>query len=319
MSVCRFKKMLWCSINISTIFILCSSPSYSEEKVIFKFNPPDGISYRQMYSAEQIKDFGGIKKQINLTEETVKVVIKKDEKGYLLMAKPFLVTMTRDGHLVPESNLKLMLGINYVLHLDAKGLFLNIDGFEEFVNILKAELPEDIAKEALKNINVEAMIDKEEDEYSNRIGDLIGREIKVGDTWYMDGKSILPDGNTVDYTSVYRLKEMVSCGATRCAKIEYHYDANPAGLRTIINEFYTGLDEKMGERLRGMNSVDTKFFGNGTRLVDPKTMLIYLEDMHEVTEVPMTLANNAKISMMLTENKHYGYKYDQSGETKDEY
>jgi hypothetical protein len=289
-------------------------PAFAQETVTFKFNPPDGITYRETYSAERIKEYGTLKKQVDLTEGTVKVVITKTPQGYSLKAAPLLITMTRDGQPVPDSITKPMFDMKYNLRLDPDGRFIHVEGFEEFVENMKAGLPANTPAELLKSISVEALVNKEQAEYNGRVGDFIGREFKIGEHWQGESQFTLPDGNVIDYTTVFVLREMVPCGQTNCVKIEYQYDANPAGLKKFMEGLVDGLDEMTEGKLEEMDLGDIKLSGSGTRLIDPATMLIYSEEMNRVTEMPMTLPNGATIAMKMTEAKKYGYKYDQTKE-----
>lgn len=301
-------------LKILIVFWLMASPASAQETVTFKFNPPDGITYRETYSAERIKEYGALKKQVDLTEGTVKVVITKTPEGYSLTAAPLLITMTRDGQPVPDSMTKPMFDMKYNLRLDPDGRFIHVEGFEEFVENMKAGLPANTPAEILNNISVEAMVNKEKAEYNGRVGDYIGREFKIGEHWQGESQFTLPDGNVIDYTTVFVLREMVPCGQTNCVKIEYQYDANPAGLKKFMDGLVDGLDEMAEGKLEEVDLGEIKLSGNGIRLIDPATMLIYSEEMNRVTEMPMTLPNGAKIAMKMTETKNYGYKYDQTKE-----
>lgn len=296
---------------LTVLLFLVQSAAIAEEKVTFHFNPPDGISYRETYSAQKTKEFGSLKKQVDQTEGTVKVVIKKTEQGYSLKAVPLLITMTRDGQPVPDSITKPMFEMKYDLQLDPDGRFVNVTGFEEFVEKMRAGLPQNTPEEILKSISVEAMINKEKAEYNGRVGDFIGREIAVGETWLAESQFTLPDGNTIEYTAVFILREMVPCGQTLCARIEYQYDANPAGLKKFLDGMYGGIKEMAEGALDAVDLGEVKLSGSGVRLIDPQTMLIYSEEMNRLFETPMTLANGAKIPVTMTEVKQYGYKYDQ--------
>ncbi|MGE0269358.1 MAG: hypothetical protein AB7S78_12985 [Candidatus Omnitrophota bacterium] len=293
------------------IFLLMTRTAAAQETVRFVFNPPDGISYRETYSAQRTKEFGSLKKQVDQTEGTVKVVIKKTEQGYSLKAVPLLITMTRDGQPVPDSITQPMFDMKYDLHLDPDGHFVYVNGFEEFVEKMKAGLPANTPAEILKSISVEAMVNKEKAEYNGRVGDFIGREITVGETWLSESQFTLPDGNTIEFTAIFILRDMVPCGQTRCARIEFQYDANPAGLTKFMDGMYGGIKEMADGALDAVDLGDVKLSGSGVRLIDPQTMLIYSEEMNRLFETPMTLANGAKIPVTMTEVKQYGYKYDQ--------
>ncbi|MBZ0165356.1 MAG: hypothetical protein K8I00_01025 [Candidatus Omnitrophica bacterium] len=275
----------------------------------FVFNPPDGITYKETATMTRSKDMGSFGKQVDKSEQFMDVRIQRTPEGYNILSTLRDMTFTRDGQKITEPFLTAMLGISMEYQLDPLGYIQDITGLAAVLDKMLASMP-DLPPTVKQVLSEDALKNKSMTEYNGRIGDFIGKTFEIGDVWSTESEFTLPDGTTIDYLSVIRFKSMEPCGQTRCVRVEYVYDADPATLKNFVQDIYDELDPAVKQNLEKLTVTETRINGSGTRLIDPATMLIYDEELNRTISVPMALPEQGKIPVVMTETRVYQFDYE---------
>ncbi len=295
--------------TVSLILIFMATAPSAARAGQFVFNPPDGVKYIETASMTRSKDMADLGKQVDRTEQIIDVMMEKNDDGYRLKSTLREMTFTRNGQIVQEPFLDAMLDMTMTYDIGPDGNVRDIIGLDKVIDKMLANLPE--LPPSVKNvINEDAMKKKSIVEYNGRIGDFIGREYEIGDVWTSESQFTLPDGTSVDYMTVIRFTGTADCGQTRCVRVEYVYDADPAVLKNFIADVYEDLDPEATLYLDQISATDMKISGSGKRLIDPDTMLIYDEELNRRIEMPMDIPGRGRVPMVMTETRLYEYNYD---------
>lgn len=275
----------------------------------FTFNPPDGITCTVTSSISKIKEFDEIdKKQVDQGEMTSIVSIHKNPQGYTMNNKLTSVQMTRDGQPIPDPISLSMKDLEIIYHLNLQGHIMNIDGYDRLIEKIKSNFPS-LPPTIMNVINEDALINEEITEYNGRVGDFIGKDFQIGDVWETESEFQLPDGNIMDFFVTTKFIKMQPCANTQCVRIEYNYDTDAEGFSDLVEGVIQDL-KNQSEKIEDMHFSEITMFGDGMRLIDPNTMLVYEEQMNRTMQLPVEVPNKGSVQVRMIENKKHTYKCD---------
>jgi hypothetical protein len=170
-------------------------------------------------------------------------------------------------------------------------------------------LPPEMVKSLASVINEDAMIDKEATEWDARISSFVGQTVKMGDLWTSTDELALPTGQSVVYHTATKFVEKVKCGTHDCVRIQFWYNSDAGALQAfvgkVLNDFADSAGTPQVKEISGAEIV-----GEGERIIDPTTMLIYAESISRTVTMQMDVPGKGKVTVTGRETREIIFDYN---------
>ena len=295
----------------ASLFILCYCGlvfTASAQEVRFRFDPPEDFpAYISTFKSERITDMGALGKRTLVSEGRATITVDKNPDGYSVTFAPLSFTMTQDGAPVKNPILDFLQNITVTYELDVDGELVEIGGieglFDEFIASLPPGLPPNIAA----MLNADAFRDKTVQEWEARIGQFVGMDVDIGDVWAGVEQVPLPVVGTMAFYSATKFAEQVKFDGVDCVRIQFSYNTDADELKEFMGELWENLADMVGsEDLPSVS--DAKIVGEGERIIDPTTMLIYSETGRRTWKTTVDIPGQGTVEMVVVEKREYGYE-----------
>ncbi len=302
-------KLLFLFLVLS--FILAGN-AFSKD-IMFSFTPKDGTTVTQKLSTTREKHLGPAGTQIDESFSITKVTYRKTKEGWDVKAQPISSVMKRNGQEVNNPVVSLLSKLSITYKLDQDGFLKDIIGFETLMETVNSQFSPEVAQKLAPMLNKESLKQKEAAEWNGRIGDYLGKEISVGDTWQYEVPFKLPNGVNLNYKVRTHFKKQIPCGTSKCILIEQVYDSAGEGMGDLMNDAAKSLPEGVEEKEQSVPNVrqsGSSIQGRVTRLIDPTTMNIYEEELERTMQMEMDVPGQGRISTKMIEKRSYEYEYE---------
>lgn len=304
----RKKKLL--AVFVAIVFSTSTNVGQLRtQDITFNFNPPDGLIYYQTQITTKITTMGSSEKRTDITESKSKIEVKKTSKGYSITATPLAAIMTRNGEEVNNPVLSLLQNLSIVYEADEQGQLTSIKGFDKLSEILKASFPQHVVEQLSTLLNEEALVNKETAEWNGRIGDFAGAQVSIGDVFTSVSEFPLPTGESVKYYTATKIEEKAHCGNHNCVKIAFSYNSNPEALKEFVGDAIQDIAQSAGKSDVNFSLSQVEITGEGERLIDPTTMLIYSELIKRNMQMEMEVPGQGKLPTTQIEERKYIFEY----------
>jgi hypothetical protein len=292
---------------ITLSLIIYVSVSQAQEAV-FRFMPPNGISYTETYKRTLEKNFGNLRTDSEFTEAKTKISIIKEGQDYLVIATPTEIKVIQNGQVVDNPIVNLPLNRKIIYRINENGKIKDIKGYESFIKDIKERLPP-ASRNALleKLLNAEAMIEKEIVEWNGRVGIFVGEKVSVGDRWYTEDEFTLPTGDTLKFYNVIEFSKIWTAGSKKLVKISFVYDTDVDVIKQVFEDTSKTISEHYQIPLIQIDKPSLS--GGGERIVDANTMLIQSETIWRVMTMKTTLPGQDELWSTTKETREYSFQY----------
>ncbi|ROL61644.1 hypothetical protein D9V86_04740 [Bacteroidetes/Chlorobi group bacterium ChocPot_Mid] len=278
------------------------------QEINFKFNPPD-TTYKEILRTKKVTIVNGKKQKEDEIKVTTKYDIKKVASGYELKQSPLAISSKRDGKMFHNPIFMFLTNIPTKGEIDKNGNLTHVIGYEHIIPRAQTELPKEVVESMMLVANEEAMINKAKAEWNARISEFSGNTFHLGDMLSAQGKFPLPNGEVLTFFSVIKIADTLEFMGNKCIKITFHNSSSPEELASILGYSQDDLKEVFDVNANSDISTQIKLSGDGYRIIDPETMLIFEEKTFRCVEMKdEQIGNESKIITTL-ETKEYEYQY----------
>ena len=295
----------------ASLFILCYCGlvfTATAQEVRFRFDPPENFPpYISTFKSERITDMGALGKRILASEGRATITVDKNPDGYSVTFAPLSFTMTQDAAPVENPILDFLQNITVTYELDVDGKLVEISGVEGLFDEFRASLPPGLPPNVTAMLNADAFRDKTVQEWESRIGQFVGMDVDIGDVWAGVEQVPLPVGGTMAFYSATKIAEQVKFDGVDCVRIQFAFNTDAEEL----NDFMGVLWEDIAEMLE-TEEIPTvsgsEVVGEGERIIDPTTMLIYSETTNRTMKSSVDVPGQGTVEMVVVEKREYGYE-----------
>lgn len=304
-------------IVISTLFIAPLAvlaqgavPPQTKE-FTFRFQPPDGTSVRQTYKLERKRTIEGQPTTRDEAETVTEGVFRRAGDGFEYSPKMISTSMRRNGAVIndPVSGLLSKVQVTYVISKGAEAT--DIRGFDEVERMVKSTMPPQLAAALAPILNESTLVAQQKAEWNARYSDFADGTFKIGDVIDVQAPQRLPNGETINYTIRTSFPSWELCPAGMCVRITQIYESDAAELAKLLdgvvgNVASAASASQMAPKVEGGA---TRITGSLSRLIDPKTMLIYSEQVRRVISMRIQVPEQGTLPTVQEESRNYTYNY----------
>jgi hypothetical protein len=260
-----------------------------DESVSFTFAPPDGTTYVQ--TTETVRELASPdgKRHVDRTESKAKVDIRRTPRGFVITTTPIAMTMSRDGASIKDPALDILddTAVKYVV--SPRGQLERVEGFEDVARRIRESYPPEVAVAVERLLGPGTLAARVQAEWKGRIGDFAGRSFPIGKAWDSGAAFTFPNGRHLDYFIRTEIVGRTPCTGGSCVEVRFRYDSDPRALGALSARVPDAGDGSGGE----VRATLAALAGAGTRVIDPKTMLVYSERIVRTMKVQTDLPDGS--------------------------
>jgi|GEM_PF-4298044 len=289
-------------------FLMFVSNSLFSQEIYFTFNPPD-TTYKEILKTRKTTLVNGKKQKEDEISVTTKYDIKKVAGGFELKQSPLAISSKRDGKMFHNPIFMFLTNIPTRGEIDGKGNLKHVVGYEHIIPRAQTELPKEVVEAMMLVANEEAMISKAKADWNARISEFSGNSFHVGDMLSAQGKFSLPNGEVLTFFSVIKIADTVDYMGEKCVKILFRNSSIPEELASFMGYHEEEMKDIFDINANAELTTQIKLSGDGERIINPATMLIYGEKTYRCVEMKdEDMGSESKIITTL-ESKEYTYIY----------
>jgi len=297
--------------SVFCLFAMTTSTFAGETS--FKFNPPDGSTFTLNIKTIKSTSMGPMMGRSEDGELVSKYTIKKTADGYRMVGESVSHTMTRDGNKTENPVMEMLKDIPITTNIDKNGHAVSVMGYDKFIEKMNESLPPEAVEQLAPMFNEESMSRNVMSEWNGRIGNLVGRSCKVGETWTAIDEIEMPGRGPMMFYTAFKITEKVNIKGHDCVKVEFAYNSDPASLTEFIEKTVGEIVDEAGGEVQVPDVTMGSITGKGERTIDPATMLIYSEKMTRTIKMVMQMmaqGQQQKMEMTADETREYIYDYE---------
>lgn len=288
-------------------------PAPVAETFAFKFQPPDGIRVRLSYKLQRSRLIEGQPPTKDESETQTEGRFRRSGDGYEYSPRTTAIAMRRNGAPINDPILGLLAKVPVTYLISAGGEAVSVKGFGEIDALMKASLAPQVAAALKPLLNEASLVANEKAEWNARYADFADADFTMGEVIDVEAPQQLPNGQTMTYTVRTRFAGWEACPAGRCVRIEQVYESDAAELAKMAQGVATRVADaaSMPSVATGASSAaPARVTGSLVRSIDPKTMLIYAEEVRRVMSMKLQLPGLGLLPVVQEEVRVYAYRYD---------
>ena len=274
----------------------------------FRFQPPDGVRFKVQYTHQRVRTLEGQPPTRTESDSLTEGSFRRTGKQFEYRPRIVTMNMRRNGVPVNDPTLPLLTGLQVTYLISPEGEATAIQGFEDLDALLKSRLPPQVAAALAPLINERTLVQKEKAEWNARYAEFAGGKFRLGEVIDTEAPQALPTGETLRYTVRTSFPRWESCPAGRCVRIEQVYESDAAALTQmaarVTGQLLTGTPQPAPV------PTTARISGSLSRLIDPKTMLIYSEQVRRNLTMRVQLPDRGLVPMVDEEVRTYTYSYE---------
>ncbi len=279
---------------------------------VMHFLPPDGVKVKMSYRLERTRLVEGQPPVKDVGESSTEGVFKRMGAGFEYAPRTVASTMTRNGSLINDPIVALMSKVPVTYVISAGGEATAIKGYGEVAALLKSTVSPQIAAALAPIVNEAALVGRETAEWNARYSDWADGEFEIGQVIDVEAPQPLPNGETLMYTIRTTIARWEPCPAGQCVRLEQIYESDAAALANIANGVMARVTAATpaAAGLVVPSSKGARVSGSLTRLIDPKTMLIYAEQVRRTISMSIQVPGKGLLPTTQEEVRTYAYVYE---------
>ena len=304
-------KRLNCALAIILLAYFGNAISKESESIKFSFAPGENISFTQKLTTIRENDMGEKGKQLDEAVSTTMITIRKTKSGWDVLEEPRSFSMKRNGKEINNPIVSLLASAVITYKLDSAGNILDVDGYEPFIEGISKQVTPEVFTQLKPILDIDAMKSKEIAEWNGRIGDYVGAEVQIGDSFVADAPYQLSNGEIINYRVHTKIAAFTPCGNSKCIRIEQFYDSQADKLAKMTGEFVSDVIETAApEKNKADSESNTAVIkGTVTRVIDPDTMLIYEEESNRSIAMEIDIPGAGPVTVNTSETRKYEFEY----------
>lgn len=287
--------------------ILGAAPARADEApapVVFRFAPPIPLSYVEETVTRRATIISGEDAGSDEATIRVKFMVSKEGEGYKVRAEPQSSKVLRGGKPVNDPVLDVINSTPVTYHLDPAGKLKSIEGYAGVLEAAQKTASKNIRDSLPRMRNEKALTDKETAQWNARIGAFIGQTGARNTVWVSEGVNPLPDGSSAGFYTVTMFDRIVEQDGRKLARLRFFLTADRDSIQSRVNDMARDIVKDVPRPRPLENPAGFAISGQGERLVDPETMVVYSEKGTKEVHVNLRASDkDAAVPVLIQETR----------------
>lgn len=271
-----------------SVLLMYSNSFAKNDFALFTFSPKDQTIMIEKVKAYRKNVIGGNKPNESESNVTTRIVYKKTETGWNILASPLEITMKRDGKAINNPLFDILRSNSIKYQVTKNGQMTGVLGYKSIKSDIYKQFEKDTGNKVAKLFDEDVMKKKAFAEWHQKTGRYLGKRVINNEKWEDKETYKLPNGKNLEYM------------------VEREFILNEKfkgkDYVKIIIRYFAGDDEIV-------NKDNTFITGSAELIIDPGTMLIYSQKMERHIKIDVNLGNKEPVAVELHEKRDYLYEY----------
>ncbi|WP_428505102.1 hypothetical protein [Roseateles sp.] len=282
------------------------------EEFVFRFQPPNGISVRQTYKMEKTRKTEGQPLVKDEAETQTEGTFRRVGDSFEYCPKIKSSTLRRNGTEINDPIIDLLSKVQITYVISKGGEATEIRGFSEVKQSVRSTMPAQVAAALAPFLNEASLVAREKAEWNARYSEYADGKFRIGEVIDVQAPQRLANGETINYTIRTSFPGWEPCPAGSCIRLKQIYESDAAELAKLVEGVLGSVASaasapQMAPKLEGGA---TRITGSLSRLIDPKTMLIYFEQVKRTISMRVQVPGQRPLPTVQEESRTYTYSYE---------
>lgn len=299
--------------QLSTKLILCllvagfAGSSAFAQRITFQLNPKIGVKWQET-SRHTMSMQQGSQTMSVMMEMQYQVTAKKTAVGYTYTLLPSKVIVKQDGKVITPTSAALTKGVRIAYAYNSKQKKMTATGFDKLLTNIKKTCSAELAKKLQPMFNPATLKATAEQEWQERVGRYINTTSIIGATKKITEKLPSPLGMPIPSTRAIKFVELRKVNNHSCVFITEQTTIDEKVVRDLFIKVMGSIPQgaQKGE-IPTVNKISVT--GNGERLIDPTTMMIYGETRNYSLKMDFSTKTQKNMYVAYAQKNEYLYQY----------
>lgn len=271
----------------------------------FSFAPPEGTEFVETLATERERAIAGLGRHVDRAETRSVHSVRREGEDYLLVSTLVASRLSRDDQAQSDVASRLLENVAITYRIGADGQIREIRGFDALMRKVEALLPAEVAAALAPALSEKALVARETAQWNGRIGFFAGLSLQLGQTLEGGSHYTLASGESLAYTVRTRLAALEPCPPGQCLRIEVRYDSDAAALDRPAAE----VAGELSAAIDAAEPVAARISGSASRLMDPRTMLVYAESSSRAIAMHVAVPGRGRVAAIQTETRRHSFAF----------
>lgn len=272
-----------------------------EEAVKFTFNPPAPLTFTEETITKRATIAADVDPDVETSKLVTRVNLGKVQDGYTYSMQPLSFIVEKAGKVINDPILDIIQTNRYVLNIDTAGKVTKVNGQEGVKDAAMKLAPKEMAPALEKMLDPKLLAEKEIANWDGRIGDFAGTTAEKNHVWIRHATFPMPTGADGKYYVASVFTGMVEKDGRQLARIRFLFTTDQSRLRVQLNDLARDIITKIPALQPLPASPGFTISGQGERLIDPATMLIYEEKAERNVQITVAVGKDSSTSVIIEE------------------
>lgn len=303
---------------LAVVFVwLLASGSALAQQPTFRFNPPEGTTYKVTENCTYQVDFGWGETLAGQYASESEVAIERQAVGYRVtttLARIPAAQGASPNDYVTLSRLKAEAeaGILVTYELDDGLRLVRLSGDDRIGQRFRQAVRRDGSlSEGARRVSQNILTKRgnliaARDHWERAYASYLGQRAEMGSVWVTTGRAYCMSGEVAEFYTAMKVMGGQQVGGVACLRVEFQSAQDPADLRAFLGPYAEEL-------LEGKTAFagTAKVSETGYRLVDPSTMLTYGQEIAEIVGFHFPGPGMADAPVLFRVKTTYEYDYSE--------
>ena len=262
--------------RLGILLLFATAAVCAAEDVQLTFSPADGTVWTSRFESERKVTLGETPRTDSSLSEA-RHVVKKTDSGYEVATSMTAQSMKSNGHEIANPMMRAAEGVELTYVIDENGKATDIRGYDKILEAMKTKLPGPFFQQMAPLFNAPGLRTRDMRTWDQRVGELAGKTLTIGDAWAERKLMSLPSGGGAPYYQVTVVEGWTPCGEDKCLKLASTLSSDKEALMDAAGEkgkaALEAIDEEAADQPQA--TAEAEIEGSGERVFDPTTMRIH--------------------------------------------
>jgi len=272
------------------------------EEATFAFAPPDGLVCHERRRQVVRKDAGTAG---GTTEDVTDAVVRhrfvRTPAGWRVTSQTLSAEVVRNGTPVTDPVTAALVGRELVYEVGEDGALRAVRGLEDLGEAAARFATPDLRDVLRRMLDPTILAERERTEWQRRIGDLVGRRVRVGEIW--EGQAeIGSQSGSMPVVTLTRFSHIAPRDGRILVRLDFAYAGDRETARRRLEETdRVGAGRKPPVAVRPGQDSRPVVIGGGSRVIEASTMTVLSEQLRQVTVASTELAGMGRVRLERTD------------------
>lgn len=297
---------------IAGFLILLLGSGTESSPLVFRFNPPDSISFSVEVKTDRTRWFDSTKSATDSSISVVRRTIRRTATGFTMTARPVSIVTKSDGQVADSPINTILKATRVTSQIDSMGLITSVSGYDRIPKQLDSLFTGQTATRLKDVLSPENLAAREQLEWNTKLQGLAGLTLDIGRMSYEKAQYPIPGGTHIPFLVAIRVVDTINLNGKTCAILVISADSDPNEItkRLRVSPDEIALNYPLNDVTgREVVKAGSRYFSETRVVLEISTLLPQSEDsQREITIMGDPAQGARKMRLIEGETRRYTYR-----------